>query len=227
MTTNFPTALDDATVLPNISSSDDMNTTGKEHDVMHTNLANAILALEQKVGINGSTDTTSLDYKISNIGGVTRVVNAVASSSINNWAGYSIRTVIPGYLMLNGRSIRFTLVSNFSTTTTFACNGAYVGVSSSSSAQNYASTPTPITFGGSTSFSVAGGGAVISDWIPFTCNQNVGIVVGLQFTSGDAAGFNYDTGMQGYYGTGANASSMSSSLTSTGNFFLKAIDIMF
>jgi len=68
MSTNFPASLDTTTQLPSILSTDVMDTTGKEHDVMHTNLATAVLALETKVGADGSTDTTSLTYKVSNAG---------------------------------------------------------------------------------------------------------------------------------------------------------------
>ena len=54
MATNYPTTLDTTTQQPNISASDEMDDSGKEHDVVHTNHSGAILALEKKLGV-GST----------------------------------------------------------------------------------------------------------------------------------------------------------------------------
>lgn len=64
---NFPTALDDSTVLPNpVGSVPTLNPgSALAHATLHTNENLAILALESKVGIDGSTDTNSLDYKVS------------------------------------------------------------------------------------------------------------------------------------------------------------------
>lgn len=65
MSTNFPTGLDNTTNLPPISSTDGMDTAGKEHDVQHSTLNAAMIAVQTKVGINASADTSSLDYKVS------------------------------------------------------------------------------------------------------------------------------------------------------------------
>ena len=42
-----------------------MDAAGFEHDAQHANANDAIAALQAKVGANGSTDTNSLDYKVS------------------------------------------------------------------------------------------------------------------------------------------------------------------
>lgn len=59
--TAFPGALDS---FPAISSSTAMDASGVEHDVVHENVFAAILALQTKLGINGSTATASVDFKI-------------------------------------------------------------------------------------------------------------------------------------------------------------------
>lgn len=62
---NYPTTLD---TLSNPSASDLMEnvTATLDHDVQHSNVNDAIEALEAKVGVNNSAVTTSLDYKVNN-----------------------------------------------------------------------------------------------------------------------------------------------------------------
>lgn len=57
--TDFPTSLDN---FSNPSGSDFMNIV--DHAGQHSNLNDAVEALEAKVGINSSADTSSLDYKV-------------------------------------------------------------------------------------------------------------------------------------------------------------------
>lgn len=59
MSIGFPTSLD---TLLNPSDITAMNAAGYEHDIQHSDLNDAIEALEAKVGINGSAVATSLDY---------------------------------------------------------------------------------------------------------------------------------------------------------------------
>ena len=54
MATNFPSSLDSSTQQPTIASSDEMDDSGKEHDVVHTNHSGAIIALETKLGTGDS-----------------------------------------------------------------------------------------------------------------------------------------------------------------------------
>ena len=58
---NYPTTLDTTTVLPTESSTTPLAT---NHVVAHTNLALAVIALETKVGVDSSADTTTIDYKL-------------------------------------------------------------------------------------------------------------------------------------------------------------------
>lgn len=60
MATNFPTSLDS---LTNPISSDTL--ASPDHAVQHQNVNDAVEALEAKVGITNSVDTSSLDYKVS------------------------------------------------------------------------------------------------------------------------------------------------------------------
>ena len=54
MATNFPGSLDSGTQQPSPSSTTDLDASGFEHDVVHTNHSGAIIALETKLG---STDS--------------------------------------------------------------------------------------------------------------------------------------------------------------------------
>ena len=54
MATNYPGSLDSSTQQPTIASSDEMDDSGKEHDVVHTNHSGAIIALETKLGTGDS-----------------------------------------------------------------------------------------------------------------------------------------------------------------------------
>jgi hypothetical protein len=60
MTTRFPAALD---ILTNPSTTDNLNTPEVLHSTQHSTENDAIEALEAKVGITNSEDTSSLDYK--------------------------------------------------------------------------------------------------------------------------------------------------------------------
>lgn len=65
MSTTFPTTKDTYT---NPSTTSPVNS--PSHAGQHTNANDAILALETKVGVDGSADTTSLDYKVKNAASV-------------------------------------------------------------------------------------------------------------------------------------------------------------
>ena len=55
MATAYPTALDTSTQQPSPSSSTEMDDSGYEHDVVHTNHSGALIALETKLGIGSTT----------------------------------------------------------------------------------------------------------------------------------------------------------------------------
>ena len=62
MATNFPTSLD---TLTNPLATDTLDS--PPHDEQHADANDAIEALQAKVGVDGSADTNSLDFKVNNI----------------------------------------------------------------------------------------------------------------------------------------------------------------
>lgn len=62
MATNFPNSLD---TLVNPNSTDSLS--NPSHSQQHTNLNDAVEAIQTKIGVDGSNDTDSLQYKISEI----------------------------------------------------------------------------------------------------------------------------------------------------------------
>ena len=60
MATNFPASLDN---LNNPNSTDSM----AGHAALHGNVNDAIEAIQAKIGIDGSSDSSSIDYKVAQI----------------------------------------------------------------------------------------------------------------------------------------------------------------
>ena len=81
--TAFPGAIDS---FPEITAATPEDAPGAEHDVVHQNVHAAIKALEQKVGINGSSDATSLDRRLATLeaAGQTSYVHT-QSSAASTW----------------------------------------------------------------------------------------------------------------------------------------------
>tara|TARA_B100001996_G_scaffold118502_1_gene89686 strand:+ start:517 stop:1365 length:849 start_codon:yes stop_codon:yes gene_type:complete len=61
MATNYPTSLDTATQQPSPGSTTDLDASGYEHDVVHTNHSGALIALETKLGIGTSAASGASD----------------------------------------------------------------------------------------------------------------------------------------------------------------------
>ena len=76
MTTKFPAALDS---FPTINGTDLL--TSPQHSAQHNNVADAVSALESKVGVNGSTVTTSLTYQVSQKAGINHTHTGVYAPS--------------------------------------------------------------------------------------------------------------------------------------------------
>jgi len=64
MAINYPTSLDNFT---NPTSSDAMNSVTVPHATQHSDLNDAVEALEAKVGVNGSAVATSLEYRVTTL----------------------------------------------------------------------------------------------------------------------------------------------------------------
>ena len=96
MATNFPTSLDN---LSNPAGSDPVN--NPSHAVQHAAVNDAIEALENKVGANGSTVTTSHDYKITQLEAAVLAGASGAKSifqDVRNQSGSSISKATPVYV---------------------------------------------------------------------------------------------------------------------------------
>ena len=62
LATNFPNSLDE---LVNPNSTDSLS--NPSHSQQHINLNDAVEAIQSKVGIDGSEDINSLDYRVSSL----------------------------------------------------------------------------------------------------------------------------------------------------------------
>ena len=110
MATAYPAALDTATQQPSPSASTDLDTSGYEHDIVHTNHSGAIIALETKVGLTDSNAssgailvgtgasttawTTSPSINITgNASGTAATVTGAAQSAITSVGTLSALTV--------------------------------------------------------------------------------------------------------------------------------------
>ena len=89
MATNFPTSLDTFT---NPTSSDTL--ASPDHAGQHSDANDAIEALQAKVGTNGSTDASSLDYKVAQL--------STPSGVMQMFAGASAPT---GWLLCDGTAV--------------------------------------------------------------------------------------------------------------------------
>ena len=81
MSTNFPTSKDDATSIPVESTNTPLST---NHITSHTNVRDSIIALETKVGVDGSAVTTSHDYKLSGVTGTDKAVSKTGTETLTN-----------------------------------------------------------------------------------------------------------------------------------------------
>lgn len=88
MATSFPTSKDN---LSNPSANDEL--TG--HAAQHTNANDAIEAIQSKLGVDGSTDENSIDYKVTNLEALVTTVtnNSNATSELLGLEGNNDLTV--------------------------------------------------------------------------------------------------------------------------------------
>lgn len=83
MATNFPTTLD---TFSNPTGTDLLEnaTTALDHDFQHTHINDAVLALQTKVGINGSAVNTTIDYKLSGVITGDKAVSKTGTETLTN-----------------------------------------------------------------------------------------------------------------------------------------------
>ena len=88
MATNFPGSLDTGTQQPSPSSTTDLDASGYEHDVVHTNHSGAIIALETKLG---TTDSNPADGKtLMGTGSGTSEWTTITPTIVETFASQSI-----------------------------------------------------------------------------------------------------------------------------------------
>lgn len=83
MSTLFPTAID---AFTNPTASSNMNDPAVAHHIQHANANDAIRAVETAIGITGSTDATSINYKISAL----QARTGVTVSNVLKTANYAL-----------------------------------------------------------------------------------------------------------------------------------------
>lgn len=81
MTTNYPSAKDDNTSIPVESTGTPLST---NHIESHTNVRDAVIALQTKVGVDGDATTTSHDYKLSGVTGSDKAASLTGAETLTN-----------------------------------------------------------------------------------------------------------------------------------------------
>jgi len=105
MATNFPNSLDS---LNNPASSDELI----GHSQQHANENDAIEALQTKVGIDGSADTDSIDYRLAQLetgGGQIGVELGLAGNNDITISGIENKTAIDTFSKTLYSTVRYTL----------------------------------------------------------------------------------------------------------------------
>ena len=158
MATAYPAALDTATQQPSPSASTDLDTSGYEHDIVHTNHSGAIIALETKVGLTDSNAssgailvgtgasttawTTSPSINITgNASGTAATVTGAAQAAITSVGTLTSLTVSGA---VTAGSVVAPLAINAQTGTTYTFVAADAGklvTSSNGSAQTFTVPP--------------------------------------------------------------------------------------
>lgn len=127
---SYPTNLSN---LPELTATDTMDA----HLTVHNTEIQALNSLETKVGVDGSADTDSLDYKINHLtlADVTDITASVAEINYVDGVTSAIQT------QLNAKAASSDLSDHMSDTTTHGTTGAIVGTSDTQTLSNKRNTP--------------------------------------------------------------------------------------
>jgi hypothetical protein len=106
LATNFPTSLDTLTNPDGTSS-----LSNPSHSEQHSNANDAIEALQIKVGVNGSANTNSLDYRLSQVesGGQVGVELGLAGNNDVTISGIENKTSVDTFSKNLYSTVRYTL----------------------------------------------------------------------------------------------------------------------
>ena len=153
MATNFPTSLD---TLTNPTSSDSLNS--PSHSAQHANVNDAVEALQVKVGINSSADTSSLEYRIAQLEAAGSPMKKVAAfTSSGTWTVPSGVTYAIAHILGGGGGI--------------AIDATDAGDGGSSSVAFASGT---VTANGGSKAAVAGYNANVIGPVPYAAKANSG-----------------------------------------------------
>ena len=146
MATNFPGSLDTATQQPSPSSTTDLDATGYEHDVVHTNHSGALIALETKLGATDSNASA----------------NAVLVGTGSSATSWTTTPTISGLVTCSG-GVSAPLLINAQTGTTYTfilSDASKLVTASNGSAQTYTVPPnSSVAFPTGTTITIIGIGA--------------------------------------------------------------------
>ena len=106
LATNFPTSLDTLTNPDGTSS-----LSNPSHATQHSNANDAIEALQLKVGVNGSANTNSLDYRLSQVesGGQVGTELGLAGNNDVTITGIENKTAVDTFSKALYSTVRYTL----------------------------------------------------------------------------------------------------------------------
>lgn len=154
MPTTFPENLDD---FVNPSATDEL--TG--HADLHSNINDAIEAIQTKIGVDGSTDTNSLDYKvdsletqITSLSNNTDTISTLLGLEGNNdltISGIENKTAVDSFAVGNWKTIKYELQitrgsSVYSSSILVLADGSNIGVSESNIISNTDQSLANVTF---------------------------------------------------------------------------------
>lgn len=149
MATSYPNSLD---TLSNPNSTDSLS--NPSHSQQHSNANDAIEALQVKVGVNSSTDTNSLDYRIAQIetgGGQLGVELGLAGNNDLTITGIENKTKIDEFSKTVYRTVNYELQitkgSEYYTSSLKVLNdGTNINLSESNIVSNTNNTLATVTF---------------------------------------------------------------------------------
>ena len=148
MATNFPSSLDS---LNNPNSNDSL----AGHAQQHTNLNDAVEALQTKVGVNGSAVSTSLDYRLATLenSGAGNIAQELGLTGNNNLTitGIENKTVVDSFSASVYRTATYNLQitkgSEYYTSTILILNdGVNINISESNIISNTLNILANVTF---------------------------------------------------------------------------------
>jgi len=125
--------------------------------------------------------------------------------SYANWAGFTLRVVIPASALIAGSRVRVTL----SAESQMDIPAVYVGhAAASGDVYDFESTPTRLLFGGNTTASVPANGDLVSDGVSFSVNPAKNLIVSAYASSGRSRKITTLPGWTTRYTTGNDAATV-------------------